>query len=228
MTEPPAVRDRAQAVLDALDIRLDRGGGPLSAPGRAGTLIVANHISWLDIVALLAVEPVTMLAKRQVGEWPLIGTLARRTGTLFIDRDSLRGLPGTVAEISALLRAGRSLMVFPQGATWCYGTGGPFRRATFQAALDAGAPIRPVTLDYFQRDAPSTAAAFLGDDDFASSLRRVLRAADLSIRVTVHHPLHPDPTHDTRRTLATRARAIVAGPAPHAGGRAGAGCTEVL
>ncbi|MFF8815012.1 lysophospholipid acyltransferase family protein [Streptomyces pactum] len=222
--DPEVLRARAQDVLDALGVTLDRRGGALSAPGPTGTLIVANHISWLDIVALLAVEPVTMLAKRQVGQWPLVGTLVRRAGTLFIDRDSLRELPATVARIAGLLRAGRSVMVFPQGVTWCQGTGGPFRRATFQAALDAGAPVRPVSLDYFQRRRPTTVAAFVGDDDFAGSLRRVVRAADLSVRVTVHGAVLPVPGTDDRRGLAARARAAVAGapgfatPVPRAHG----------
>ncbi|WP_431042057.1 lysophospholipid acyltransferase family protein [Streptomyces sp. P1-3] len=222
LAEPRVLRSRAQAVLDALDIRLDvrpeggpaaavlGGAGPLTVPGRSGTLVVANHISWLDVIALLAVEPVTMLAKRQVADWPAVGPLARRAGTLFIDRDSLRGLPGTVDRLSGLLRDGRSVMVFPQGVTWCAGTRGPFRRATFQAALDAAAPIRPVTLDYLQHRTPTTVAAFVGDDDFASSLRRVNRAGGLTVRVTVHPPLMPAPGDD-RRALAARARAAVAG-----------------
>ncbi|WKX72727.1 1-acyl-sn-glycerol-3-phosphate acyltransferase [Streptomyces sp. XD-27] len=227
IAEPAVLRSRAQAVLDALDVRLDvrmsgrpewqggpatvpGGSGPLTVPGRGGTLVVANHISWLDVIALLAVEPVTMLAKRQVADWPVVGPLTRRAGTLFIDRDSLRSLPGTVDRMSGLLRDGRSVMVFPQGVTWCAGTGGTFRRATFQAALDAGAPIRPVTLDYLQHRGPTTVAAFVGDDDFATSLRRVNRAAGLTVRVTVHPPLLPAPGDD-RRALAARARAAVAG-----------------
>lgn len=212
--DPDVLRARAQDLLDALGVTLDRRGGALSEPGPTGTLVVANHISWLDIIALLAVEPVTMLAKTQVGHWPLAGALVRRAGTLFIDRDSLRGLPVTVARIADELRSGRSVMVFPQGVTWCSGTGGPFRRATFQAALDAGAPIRPVTLDYFQRHDPTTVAAFVGDDDFASSLRRVVRAADLRVRVTVHRSLLPVPGTDDRRALAARARSAVTGTPP--------------
>ncbi|MFH8365455.1 lysophospholipid acyltransferase family protein [Streptomyces sp. NPDC018031] len=213
--DPEVVRARAQAVLDALDVRLEHRGGTLGEPGPTGTLVVANHISWLDVIALLAVEPVTMLAKNQVGDWPLVGPLVKRAGTMFIDRDSLRELPGTVARIADRLRAGRSVMVFPQGVTWCYGTGGPFRRAAFQAALDAGAPVRPVTLDYFQRRDPTTVAAFVGEDDFARSLGRVIRAADLRVRVTVHRALPPAP--GDRRALAARARAAVAGtPAPPA------------
>ncbi|MBB5939652.1 lysophospholipid acyltransferase family protein [Streptomyces zagrosensis] len=173
-----------------------------------GTLIVANHISWLDVMALLAVEPVTMLAKREVGNWPVIGTLTQRAGTRFIDRDGMRALPQTVSEIAELLRSGRSVMVFPQGATWCAGTTGGFRRATFQAAIDAGAPVRPVTLGYFQHHALSTVAAFVGDDDFGSSLRRVMSADGLTVRVQAHPPI-PSSAASDRRELAALAREAV-------------------
>lgn len=209
--EPATLRAHAVAVLDALDIRLEVIGGPLSVPGDTGTLVVANHISWLDILALLAVEPVTMLAKREVGGWPGVGPLVRRAGTLFIDRDSLRGLPDTVAAMSGQLRSGRSVMAFPQGVTWCAGTGGRFRRATFQAALDAGAPVRPVSLEYVQHGAPTTVAAFVGEDDFGSSVRRILGAAGLTVRVRVREPLWALPGVDDRRALAARAQAAVCG-----------------
>ncbi|MFJ4637418.1 lysophospholipid acyltransferase family protein [Streptomyces hygroscopicus] len=212
IAEPGTLRARAAALLDALGVRLEvTGGTTLSAPGGTGTLIVANHISWLDVIALLAVEPVVMLAKREIAGWPLVGPLATRAGTLYIDRASLRELPCTVREMAARLRAGRSVMVFPQGITWCAGTGGSFRRATFQAALDAGAPVRPVTLDYVQHTTPTTVAAFVGEDDFGASLRRVLRADGLTVRVAVHRPLRPEHGSDDRRALAARAQATVSG-----------------
>lgn len=209
---PEALRSTAAAMLDALDIRLEVAGDrTLSAPGRTGTLVVANHISWLDIIALLAVEPVVMLAKREVGTWPVVGPLAKRAGTMFIDRGSLRQLPGRVREMADRLRSGQSVMVFPQGVTWCAGTGGSFRRATFQAALDAGAPVRPVSLDYVQHGAPTTVAAFVGEDDFGTSLRRVASATGLTVRVHTHPPLLPARGTDDRRTLAARAQATVCG-----------------
>jgi 1-acyl-sn-glycerol-3-phosphate acyltransferase len=199
---------------------------PDLAQGRArhrdgpGTLIVANHISWLDVLGALAIEPVTVLAKREAGAWPVVGTLVRRAGTRFIDRDRLRELPLVVAELSALLRAGRPVMVFPQGATWCSGTAEGFRRATLQAALDAGAPVRPVTLGYAQHGLPSTVAAFVGDEGFATSLGRVLAADGLTLRVRTHQPLRPVPGADDRRELTDRAYAAVSsaagGPEPRA------------
>ncbi|MFF8827923.1 lysophospholipid acyltransferase family protein [Streptomyces sp. NPDC015131] len=207
LTEPAVLRGEARAVLRALDVRTDPPGrgGPLALPGPTGTLVVANHISWLDVVVLLAAEPMVLLAKREVAAWPVVGALARRIGTRFIDRDGIRHLPLVVRELAAVLRSGRSVVVFPQATTWCTVPGGTFRRATFQAAVDAGAPVRPVTLDYLQRGAPSTVAAFLGDEGFGTSLHRVARAEGLYARITAHPPL----TGTDRRTLAAEAQRSV-------------------
>lgn len=218
LADPRVLRSEARAVLGALGVRLEAGPGGvgrLSArEGGVGTLVVANHVSWLDVVALLAVEPVSVLAKREVGRWPVVGTLTRRVGTRFIDRDgSPRQLPHTVAELARDLRGGTSLLVFPQATTWCAATGGRFRRAVFQAAADAGAPVRPVTVEYRQGGAPCTAPAFLGDEDFAASLRRVAAARGLTARITAHDPL----LGTDRRALAEAARAAVTGAAPLVG-----------
>ncbi len=235
MADPVRLRTHARALLAALGISLEGpaagalraaagartrgtrlGTGPgagTPAPGGPGTLIVVNHISWLDIPALLAVEPVTLLAKREVGGWPVVGGLARRAGTHFIDRGNPRELPRTIGELSELLASGRSVAVFPQATTWCTGEGGAFRRATFQAAIDAGAPVRPVTLTYAQHGLPSTVAAFCGEDTFASSLRRVLTARGLTIGVTAHPPLSaPESGHDRRTLAALAGTAVMGGP----------------
>ncbi|AJC58882.1 lysophospholipid acyltransferase family protein [Streptomyces sp. 769] len=226
LADPVRLRAYARAQLAALSVGLEvrgaaTGADPLTVPGAAGapgTLIALNHISWLDILALLAVEPATLLAKREVGHWPLVGGLARRAGTHFIDRTSPRRLPQTVRELSALLAAGRSVAVFPQATTWCTADQGAFRRATFQAALDAGAPVRPVTVDYAQQGCPTTVAAFCGDDTFAASLRRVITARGLTVRVTVHPALPTAGRGLDRRALAGAVERVVLGGGRTAGG----------
>jgi 1-acyl-sn-glycerol-3-phosphate acyltransferase len=218
--EGEELRRLARSLLAALGVSLSYEAAGLTAPvpgTGTGTLIVANHISWLDPLVLLAVQPATLLAKREVGRWPVVGTLVRRAGTRFIDRGSPRELPDTVRELSALLRSGESVVVFPEGTTWCSAPGGPFRRATFQAALDAGAPVRPVGLVYTCHGAPTTLPAYVGDGTFAASLHRVATARHLSVRVTPYPALHP-PGHD-RRSLAALAHAAVSGARETAGAR---------
>ncbi|MER7348749.1 lysophospholipid acyltransferase family protein [Streptomyces aurantiacus] len=202
-----APRVQARRVLRALGVALEAGRWPLSVPASdAGTLIVANHISWLDVVALLAVEPVSFVAKKEVGRWPVVGTLARRMGTQFIDREGgRRELPLMVGELAKALASGRSVLVFPQATTWCSVSAGRFRRAAFQAAVDAGVAVRPVTVGYRQGGTVSTSAAFLGDEGFGGSLRRVAVARGLTVRVTAHPPLYGN----DRKSLAAGAWAAV-------------------
>jgi 1-acyl-sn-glycerol-3-phosphate acyltransferase len=195
----PAVAALARAILAALGVRLVwRGPAP-----RAGSLLVANHVSWLDVVALLAVTPTRLVAKCEVRGWPGIGALAAVTGAIFVDRARPRSLPGTVGEVAAALRAGRSVAAFPEGTTYCGVSRGRFRPALFQAAADAGAPVVPIAISY-----DSTAAAFIGDDTLWSSVRRVAGVRRLTVTLVASPALRPTGGAD-RKVLARAAQASV-------------------
>ncbi|MGW3356109.1 lysophospholipid acyltransferase family protein [Streptomyces bungoensis] len=186
-------------IVRAAGIRVRSTGA--AAPA-GGLLLVANHVSWLDVPLLAAVRPARMLAKHEIRQWPVAGALAARGGALFIERDRLRALPDTVARIARALRGGAAVAAFPEGSTWCGAAHGRFHRAVFQAALDAGVPVLPVRLRYRQDGgAPGTAAAFVGDDTFVASLWRVARARGLRAEVDVRPPIPPG-THPDRRALA--------------------------
>ncbi|MFD3326730.1 lysophospholipid acyltransferase family protein [Streptomyces sp. NPDC058701] len=208
------VRAWATALVRAFGIRLTPYGSPGPAGGR---LIVANHISWLDVPLVLAVLPSRMLAKSDLRTWPVIGGLARRAGTLFIERDRLRALPATIGDVTRALLAGERVTVFPEGSTWCGRARGPFRRAAFQAALDARVPVQPLHLAYLRGDgAPAGEPAFVGDDPLTASLWRIARARGVRAEVRLL-PRIPPGRYADRRDLAAAAQAAVAaaaGPAP--------------
>lgn len=200
----------SRAALAAAGVRLRvRGDERFRAGG--GVLVVANHLSWIDVLALDAVQPVRMLAKREVRDWPVIGRLASRTGAVFIDRAGLRSLPATVATTAAALRDGAVIGVFPEGTTWCGAAAGPFRRAAFQAALDARAPVRPVAMVLRRPDgSPCRSGAFVGEQTLMDSLLRVVREPALVCELTLLPILSPAPG-EARRELARRAAEAVAG-----------------
>ncbi|MFE2629251.1 lysophospholipid acyltransferase family protein [Streptomyces sp. NPDC059374] len=219
---PGPVRRWCRWVVRAAGVRVRIGGEAVPA---AGVLIVARHVSWLDVPLLAAVRPARMLAKSEIRSWPVAGRLAARGGALFIDRDRIRALPGTVARVAGHLRSGHAVAVFPEGSTWCGRAGGPFRPAAFQAALDADVPVVPVRLRYrVPGGPPATVPAFVGDDTLARSVWRVVRARGLSAEAEVRAPLLPGPRTD-RRTLARAAEtetgasgdAVLAGTAVPAG-----------
>ncbi|MGW3512736.1 lysophospholipid acyltransferase family protein [Streptomyces sp. NPDC000994] len=198
------VRRWCRAVVRASGVRVRITG---TAPPTGGLLLVANHISWLDIPLLAAVRPARMLAKTEIRAWPVAGALAARGGALFIERDRLRALPATVAHIAGELRAGAAVAAFPEGSTWCGRAQGAFHRAVFQAALDAGVPVQPVRIRYLGHagGAASTAPAFVGDDSLLASLWRVATARGLVAEVDVR-PVLPPGTCPDRRTLARAAQ----------------------
>lgn len=203
------VRRWCRWVVRAAGVRV-RIAGPAAPEG--GLLLVANHVSWLDIPLLAAVRPARMLAKSEIRGWPVAGWLTARSGALFIDRDRIRALPETVARIADALRAGRAVTVFPEGSTWCGRAQGSFRRAAFQAALDAGVPVQPVRLHYgLAGGASGTAAAFVGDDSLLASVWRVVRARELVAEAEVMEPIVPGGRFD-RRSLAEAAEASALPP----------------
>ena len=174
----------ARAALATSGIRLVVDGEPRFGDG--GLLVVANHQSWVEVVALVAVQPIRMLAKREVRRWPLLGLVAAATETLFVDRTRLHSLPTTIAEVAVALKTGDVVGVFPEGTTWCGAVAGRFHRAPFQAALDAGVPVRPVAITLrTSSGSPARCASFVGDVSLLQSLCRVLRLPELECRLTI-------------------------------------------
>lgn len=170
----------SRAMLRAIGVRVERRGFPASGP----CLVVANHVSWLDVLVLTAQVPMVPVAKSEVAGWPLLGPLAARLGTLFIRRGSQRELPATVAELTASLRRGHRVQVFPESTTRCGASLLRFRRAAFQAAVDAAVVIAPAALSYRRVDgSASDAVAFVGDDDLLAGVWRMLRGGPVSVQV---------------------------------------------
>ncbi|MFG2843592.1 lysophospholipid acyltransferase family protein [Kitasatospora sp. NPDC048296] len=189
---------------------------PGGAVGAGGALVVANHVSWLDIPLLAAGRPGRSLAKTEVRQWPVLGHLVAWGGTVFLDRDRLRALPDTVATVAEVLRSGHPVIVFPEGSTWCGRESGRFRPALFQAAVEAGAFVQPVTIRYRLADGrPTSAPAFVGDDGLLTSLARVVAVRGLVADVTFLPPIPPPGPQPTRagarRELARAAQAAVEG-----------------
>lgn len=147
-------------------------------------LLVANHISWLDIYAINAVAPTTFLSKDEVLHWPVIGWLAKRVGTLFLERGSrtaaLRAKECLVAE----LRAGRLVGVFPEGTTGFGDHVMPFHAALFQSAIDAEVAIVPALIRYTDHlGRPSRATAYVGETSLWECMRSIVRASGQRVHI---------------------------------------------
>ncbi|MFT4088541.1 MAG: lysophospholipid acyltransferase family protein [Gordonia sp. (in: high G+C Gram-positive bacteria)] len=198
----------ARGVLRSFGIRVridDRR--PRSTRRQRGVLVVANHISFLDGIAVAAVCPARFVIKREAMATGPTRLAGFSFGLLAHPREQLRTLRGDVARAERLLDRGRAVAVFPEGTTRCGASGNePFRPAFFQAAIDAGVPVQPITVAYSVDGRTCTSASFIGDDEIGDTLGRVLRQRSMTVQLTVH-PLEL-PTPD-RRSLARRCEEIV-------------------
>ncbi|MER6946240.1 lysophospholipid acyltransferase family protein [Nonomuraea sp. NPDC000554] len=198
-----------------------------------GVLLVANHVSWLDPLVMAATMPSRPLAKREIADWPVIRTLVAGAGALFIDRERLSALPSAVAAVADALRAGDTVVAFPEGTTWCGRGMGEFRPAVFQAAIDAGAAVRPATLRYREGEATSTRGSYVGNDSLLASFLRVAATRNLVVEVTLLAPVKVAPTgrrQEARAALTRLAEAQVRAGVERPEERAerdGRGCANV-
>jgi 1-acyl-sn-glycerol-3-phosphate acyltransferase len=196
-----------RGVLLAMGIRLVVHG-TIPGPGR-GTLVVNNHTSWLDIVAVNAVRPMRAVAKKDIASWPVLGRLVSAAGSVYVDRAGLRSLPGTVATLADALRGGAMVNVTPEGTTWCGLTHGRFRPALFQAAIDGGVPVLPIALRFRLADgARTTAPAFIGEETIVDSVRRTAALKGLVLEVHVLPEIAPGRARDRHELAACAERAV--------------------
>lgn len=162
----------------------------LQAEGQAlpdGHLLVANHVSWLDIAAVHAVLPqARFVSKADVRHWPLVGALVEGAGTLFIERSSKRDALRVVHQTAAALQGGDCVAVFPEGTTGAGPELLPFHANLLQAAVATEAPVLPVVLRWHEPgERFSTAARFIGDTTLVQSLWRIASARGMGISVQI-------------------------------------------
>jgi 1-acyl-sn-glycerol-3-phosphate acyltransferase len=200
------IRWWASGLLRVMGLTLQVSGTPRSG----ATLVVANHISWLDIAAIHAAAPhARFVSKADVLAWPLLGWLIRNAGTLFIERERKRDALRVVHAVAASLQAGETVAVFPEGTT---GTGPellPFHANLLQAAVSTGTPVQPVVLRFDDASGPfCEAAQYIGDTTLLQSLWRVASARDMRVAVQVLPPMGTE--HADRRALAEHLREVMA------------------
>ncbi len=183
------------------------GAPPHLHPPR--TLLVANHISWMDIFVLNNVTVARFVSKSEVRQWPLIGVLCSHAGTLFIERDKKRDAARINLAMAQALAQGECLAFFPEGSTTDGSIVKPFNSSLFQPAVEAGASVLPCTLRYLTREgSPSAAAAYIDDMSLLASIRTILRARGLVAEVRLHPTL--DGSTLDRRALAQASQTAVA------------------
>ncbi len=191
----------SQQLLGCLGVRLVTHGQ--LRPG--AKLIVANHVSWMDIMAINSVQASRFVSKAEVGRWPIVGPLVTLAGTIYIERAQRRDALRVVGLLTQTLREGHTAAVFPEGTTGAGEVMLNFHGNLLQSAIDADVPIQPVALRYSDSaHAISPAAAYIGDTSLVQSLWWIASSQGLTVTVTVLPAQRV--THADRRALAHQLR----------------------
>lgn len=197
----------ARALLNLLNVSHVSNGQP-ALNDESACLLVANHISWLDIFALNSVTPAQFIAKSEVNGWPVLGWLVQRSGTLFIRRSVRSDTVRVNASMAGLLQQGRAVAVFAQGTSATPEQPVHFHAPLLQSAVTAGAQVQPIAIFYHDRHGvPHDAAAFVGDITFMQSLWKIVRTPGIQVTVTYLPPM--DAVGQDRRALAALAQHAV-------------------
>jgi 1-acyl-sn-glycerol-3-phosphate acyltransferase len=184
----------ARSLVSALGIELRVHGAKPDGPH----LLLANHRSYVDIVAILSQVPCAFLAKAEIGDWPLFGHAARLTHTVFVKRDDVDSRKRAREGALALLQRGVSFAAFPEGTT-CRGPGLlPFHPGLFRLAEQYDFPVVPIAIEY-----EDPADAWVGDDSFLGHFLTAFRKRRMRVRLAFGEPMRAHEIGDLRD--ATRA-----------------------
>ena len=148
------------------------------------SMLVSNHISWLDIVAIAASSPVTFVSKADLKSWPIVGLLAKSSGTVFIKRGSLFSMHQTMTQLVDIMNKDRSIIFFPEGTTTTGESVKRFNSGLFETAYKSNSPVQPVAISYYRNCQPDRdAAPYVDDDHFLKHLWTHLYRGMLHVQI---------------------------------------------
>jgi 1-acyl-sn-glycerol-3-phosphate acyltransferase len=181
------IADWSRGLLRLLNVTVRVSGQPVP---KGPMLVVLNHISWLDILVMLAAQPVRFVSKSEVKHWPIIGWLATNVGTLYIERAKRRDALRVVHETAEALKSGKLIAIFPEGTTSDGKQLLPFHANLLQAAISANSPVQPVALRFLEADGSlSMSPVYIDDDTLVSSIWRMLRAEPVTAQLDFLEPV---------------------------------------
>ena len=173
----------AAACCRVMGARIHLDGTPPGGPG----FLVSNHVSYLDIPVLMSLTGCTFVAKREIAEWPVIGALARRAGTLFVNRNGGRDTAQTLEGMARSRARGDLVMFFPEGTTSPGDGVLPFRSGLLALAADNEIPVEAAAVAYSTRADvdPVLALAWTGEQEFTPHAWRLLTLPSVDVRVAL-------------------------------------------
>ena len=199
------IRFWCKRLLSIFEIKVEVTGLGTYLINQKKYLMVANHISWMDIIVIQSIKPCIFVAKSDVASWPLFGWVAQMTGTIFIKRDKVSDIKKALKKMKRRLIK-RSVCIFPEGTS----TNGryllPFKSNLFQSSIDTNKSILPLCLRYEQNNTYSDKAAFVDDMSLVDSINKIKQEKDIYVIVEVLQPIRP---RYNRKELASYTQEII-------------------
>lgn len=172
-------------------------------------MILANHISWIDIHALNSVSPVRFIAKSDINTWPVFGYLARKSGTIFINRNNRKDTARIVDTTASCLLDGNNVAFFPEGTTTDGTLLARFKSSIVQAAINANATIHPVAIRYPNADGSiNTKLAYAGETTMAEAMMQVFKTKQPVVELHFLPPISSE--EGSRQDLTQKAYQTIA------------------
>lgn len=195
-------------LLSILAIRVEVSGAPPQS-GAVPVMMVANHVSWLDIYVINAVRAARFVAKSEIRDWPLLGWFSEKAGTLFIERARWRHIVTVNAQLAAGLRQGDTFAVFLEATTSAGNVVMPFHGSLLQPVIECGVPLHPVAIRYSRADGSLCGEAdYQGDKSLFGTL--LLMISQPVICARLHFLPPPESAGKHRRELAREATQLIA------------------
>ncbi|TXI14729.1 MAG: 1-acyl-sn-glycerol-3-phosphate acyltransferase [Polynucleobacter sp.] len=198
----------ARILLAILRVRVHVQGDLQMLDSDQGYLMVANHISWLDIHVINSLKSMTFVAKSDVAQWPIFGWIAKQIGTIFIKRSQLSDLKRVIQMIQSKIKQHQAICIFPEGTSSDGRQVLEFRSNLFEVVAQTPHQIIPLAIQYQEGGRYSDRAAFIGDMGLIDSIKRIMQSNSLVAYVYLAPPINAD---KSRQELALQSReAIVA------------------
>ncbi len=199
------IRNWSGKLLRILNVSLSVSGTP---PERE-SLLVANHVSWLDIYLINTVCPPRFVAKSEIRNWPVVGWLSEKTGVLFVERERRADTPRINQAITDAISSGDLVAVFPEGTTSDGLSILSFRAPLLEPVLTTNANLHPAAIRYVTEDGRvDTAVAYAGDTSFGESLWHILGRK--AVRAEIIFAEGIETSGKNRKELARHAESVIA------------------
>ena len=191
----------SKLLLLVLGVRVKIEGAPIQT---SAVMLVANHVSWIDIFILNSRRATYFVAKQEIRDWPIVGRLVVQTGTIFVDRSSRSAMRGVNKELNERFDKGMCTGLFPEGTTSDGLSVKSFFGGLLEAPLKSQVPIQPVAILFYHKGQRSSFASFIGEETLVHNIWVLLSNFGISVTVRYLEPITQlgEPTELSRNAAA--------------------------